>query len=412
MVNTLLKKGQKYKSAFANILVFLLIYVSMETLLFGTSDVSLLVTIGKFFEIILIIPLFLIFLCSGKRVNPSHAILLFILLCCIFLTIIFNNEEISLYLMMISIIIVCFFVSSIISFSSFRSAYSNVLLFLSIISLFVFAVRLIYPNFFSFLPTVRNFLGYEYKTYFLGVFTCSEYSTPRNSSIFRESGVFAIYLSLALVFELFHRKKPNVLRIIIFTITSITTFSSTVFIIVPSIFLVFVLFNKKQSAKTKMIIITSLIVLAAILIAFGKDLIESTNVLGKFKQGLTNDSFVSRFGSVVVNAFLFIKKPIFGNGEYAISNIFEKTTKELVGIANPDNTNSFLFCFSAYGFLFGLAVITGWYNSLKTKRILVSTILFALIVVLFSGENLIHSTLFFLMVFYGFSKEKKNPIYQ
>ena len=68
----------------------------------------------------------------------------------------------------------------------------------------------------------------------------------RNFGFARVPGVFAIYIIIALIFETFINENSSVKRIIIFTITLITTFSTTGFIAF-GFYLIAILFNSSNT---------------------------------------------------------------------------------------------------------------------------------------------------------------------
>ena len=126
----------------------------------------------------------------------------------VFITSLFNfnisgGYVYQIWLFLIGILIVNFFTQK-----QFLDIYIRYVYILSVISLVVFLLASISLSIFEIFPVQNNSAGAT--MYNLGaciVFADGAY--VRNTSIFREPGVFMIYLNIAVMFELFFKKKPN-----------------------------------------------------------------------------------------------------------------------------------------------------------------------------------------------------------
>ena len=184
--------------------VFIIIYISEETVIFGTNSNTIFTTFGKRIGFFIIAALFFLLLFSRKRKMHIPTLLLAALICFLFiLTMIIHNEDANVYIFEISLIISAALLKSVIPFSDFKKAFCDIIFLLACFSLFFYLLQLISFPLLNYLPQISNYQGYQYRTYLLGNTNIVSRELLRNPSIFRESGVYALYLLLALFFNLF-----------------------------------------------------------------------------------------------------------------------------------------------------------------------------------------------------------------
>lgn len=176
-----------------------------------------------------------------------------------------------------------------ISVESYIKKYTSILFAICVVSLMCFAVI----NFTSIsLPFARNYQDGFYGTFYFRINEYTRAITTRNSGPYGEPGIFAVYIVLALGFQLFSTpveeitKGWNAIRVIVLSVTLLTTLSGTGLICYLILFVAYVLLNHEQVNILKNPIIF-LIVLAMI---FGLYYAETT-------YGILEEKVISHGGS-------------------------------------------------------------------------------------------------------------------
>lgn len=265
------------------------------------------------------------------------------------------------------------------------------------------------PPFINIAPRIQNTAGLSYRFFLLSFAPMQVYSfSARSLGIFREAGVYAIMLLLALYFELFETQKISVFRICLFCIAIALTYSTTGFLIIAMFFVCFIFKNMvDRDEKKKKRLIFTLAIIALFCAIFYTDIFSlSGEVFGKFsEESTTYVSGAARLASIVSNLMIFINNPLFGAGAYGVDLQFESMAINYFGYATIHNTNTFLSLFAAYGFLFGAIFTTLWYRFIKNRKsVFLSLLLFVSMFALLSGEMFVHNIIFYIIAFYGSTK--------
>lgn len=136
-----------------------------------------------------------------------------------------------------------------ISVESYIKKYTSILFVICVVSLLCFAVI----NFTSItLPFARNYQDGFYGTFYFRINEYTRSITTRNSGPYGEPGIFAVYIVFALGFQLFSTpveeitKGWNAIKIIVLSVTLLTTLSGTGLICYLILFVSYVLLNHEE----------------------------------------------------------------------------------------------------------------------------------------------------------------------
>ena len=397
------------KSVFA-IIIFLAVYCSHDTILFGNTANQLFILIRKIIPFIIVaLSLFIV----GKRITPLHILAFCIIALLPVLSCIVNHEEIFNYIYRFVLMLGAFFLSVTNGKKlSLKEAFNKILSFLCIWSIIFWLL--------SFTPLVTLFPSITLSTGVkcpFSLFSCvmfdHRYNVFRNTSIFREPGVFMTMLTIGILLE-FSSARQNNKRIILFLLSILTTLSTAGIFVGALIIIYGVLFGNKNSIKNKIVLISLTAFASAFIIIALPELISSV-IFDKFSYSTSGyGSWYARAQSIFQNIKISVNNPFFGIGRYNLYNTILGKEGNYVAI---DNTNTFLINFSAFGILYGFICLLGGYNFFRTNGLsrFKSLLLFLILFIALSNEDLGQNIIYFAIVFTGVINMKmfnKNNAYQ
>jgi len=394
------------------LLAFGIIFFSHDTLFFGTNENSFFITFGKIFPFILIflLVIYAIFKNIKFRSKSFFKFLIFAVLPLISCFI--NGETINNYVYRFAITFAVFLLISITNKDKFLASINTVMSFLTIWSLAFFLIVNLFPSTINYFPKVVNSAGYSYVHSFFSTSSYEDaYGFARNEGIFREPGVFMCFLTLSILIELFALKKISKKRLVVFIIGIISTFSTAGMIVLILLSLSAIITQNNLNLKWKKGIFILLVIVAVFMLTFQQNLSFISVGLNKFQYGSNSyGSFYARMQSVVGNISIFFNNPIIGVGRY---HLYDTTlASQAVGYGAyeaVDNTNTFLVCFSAFGFLYGFIACYGAYRFIHGNKwnFISSLIAFMVLFIAFSNEDLGQNYLFFYLVLSGLLMSRK-----
>ena len=422
------KKFLNAKTLFASLFSFCIVFCGQDTLIFGTLSNSLVKysRLVIYALILLVLLIYLLFLERGKKLSSQPKKRNFFIFIGLFMTaivlplVIFLDfgEYTHMYLQIVLLSALFIVASRAFKFRDIAKYISYIVVVVSLVSNLFFLIAYVFgANIFAFLPTIANEAGYEF--YFAGLVNIPLRGI-RNYGIFREPGVYSIYLCLALIFLIFNVKSETKVRLAIHAVSlislvlsllssrSTTGYFCLVLILIASL-------GKHFTTKTiKWIWMGSLILIGSVILLIGA--LNFNEIFGKLF--VANESLSSRALAPFYNLILFFRSPIIGNGANKYIHLFSSMCYIGTSISNTD---TFVALFASYGVFVGLAFLCGFRQGcydLVDKASLESK--FPVYLVLFSlfllceSENFAFSTLFhFLTMFplYGFvSKVRKKII--
>ena len=200
-------------------------------------------------------------------------------------------------------------------------AYIKVISIFSIISLMFYILYYLFPGLVSDIiafskihikpvfSVKETFNSYYKPNIIIFAFHGFELLPMRNSGPFWEPGAFAIYLNLALVFNLMNEKKLTSFKSLLFIITILTTLSTSGIVTLMFIIIVYNYFKTRKRLISLLLI--PLLVLFSLSVFFRTEILYdkiNTNI------SLSEVTTTSRFGSAKEDINLFQKNPIIGYG--------------------------------------------------------------------------------------------------
>lgn len=389
------------------ITIFLILLFSLESLLFGSNSNDLYDVLGAGGLATITFILGLKFVAQHRKINGRVASMAVALIILSIVTMLINDDINIKHVYVWILVILSMFFSSIVSFDEFVKNYCRFMSFISAWSLIVFALWLVAPAIIRLFPKILNVQNYVYyNTFFTVVRERYMYEGPRNEAFFREPGVFAIFLSLALLFEVYYSSEKNLKRIVLYIATMLTTYSTTGYIIVALIVLFYYLIhiNETNGNRLKKMIsmLLVLVLIYFLLFQHGRDLLWS--VFAKIFVNNNNNSKASRFDSVLINLKIVsdnIAKVLIGNGFYYTETHFVSAAQS-IGSYAYDNVNTIFRILTTQGLLYDLLLIDGWIRFFKGNfggKYFWPTFI-AFVLLLFS-ENLMLNPIVFIFAFYG-----------
>lgn len=389
------------------VIVALLLIVSYDSYWFGTSGIAIFERLRNVF--ILFLPIILFAINYKQKYLQKNIHLLLILQIIVFFSSIMNGNTLGAPLLIFSGMILGVFFEKKYSVVEFFSSFSDVVLAISLYSLIIWLCvnAHILPS-----TPISNIADAEMTTSYGCVFFPILLGTViRNSSIFREPGVFMIILNIALIFELFFlNNKYRNLRVGILIATLLSTFS-TGGIISGCMIVLTSLFNKRNSVYAWMAVFGIISILA-----FGFVTEDYMNeIFGKFETIQESGSGFARYSSVLVPLNIFFQHPLLGCGFVQFPAEYERVGYELFnryidskGLA----TNTFMNVFAIFGGFLGVFMLCGLYkfSKLLSSGRRIYTLLFCLILFLmFSNESMPYFSFLYIFFYYGFNRKSILP---
>lgn len=388
------------KTTYAFSVLLIMMLVSDDTITFGITESSFLFVLKCLVYLML---LFCMLLFTKTTLIIKNAWPLLLIIVSITLASLANSDVTGGYLYQIFIVLLSFLIVNSIEINIFLSIYSKMLYFLSTISIVLYLISISYNSLLSYLPVYESLSGVQYINIYLGAIYVDTHEI-RSIGIFREPGVFMIYLLLGVVLELFYYSKINARRLIIYLLALVTTFSTAAFILGGMLIASFYLKLDKITMKSKLLLSLPFIAIGYLLYrhpdlywrVFSKFNVDSSKYL----------SSVAREASVTVSFRIFKDHLFFGAGLTPYVNMFESYAVERYGIpfkSGSHSTNTFMAIFATYGFLYGSILLTGIFklSRMLTPSFLLRSVLFLSLLLMFSNEDMRYSLFFNALVFYG-----------
>ena len=399
------------KINFEMILIFIIIFISKETLLFGTNIDKMFIS---FRNVVFLILFPLSFYWYKKRKNRKLAlsnkkwIIISIVCFLIFLSGLFGKGGLELaYFIKISMLLTGVYLACLIPYKNFYENFEKLIIIVSFCSIFAYVLNLVTPNLIHSFPILTNISQLSFYNLFITTIPAFDYD--RLFGPFREPGVYAIYLCLALYMHVVINEKLSVITLVILVATLILTKSTAGYLLLFIVLLLYLIKNKKVKNTNRIFIL--LLISGAFygVYSFTDILSAEGEVFGKFSvEG--SESQISRFGSIYGNILITQDYPILGVGLNGIIELFPKYCQMAVGFPSEFNTNTILMQFSIHGCFFGLLFCYYYFNFfIKNSWNLFSIIISCIFgFMLLSAENVCDNFLLYLIFGYGMSLSRNN----
>lgn len=398
-------KGNIAKISYIFIVLFILI--SDDTVLFGTNANTVAIQFKYVFIVGATATLSLRYLLTIGRIPKKTLVFIIIYSAMVLLSMVVNNDFRFGYFYKVLILLYAFNIVSIIPMNMFALCYTSIMEWLAFFSLLGFFGKLLLPGLINHLPVIYNISGTKY--YNAGFFVVPDHmyqGVVRNFGVFREPGVYQMYLNMALLLQLFVLKSNNFRRYIVYIAAVISTLSTTGYIAV-AIFVIALIINSEGLSTQKRILLILLLcmafgILASTTTIFSLDSEDQyVSVFGK----LTNSNQAStsaRLASITENARIAFEYPLFGVGLGKLDSLFSQYSFMTYGKVST-NTNTTMIQFASHGILFG--GIWCYANLMFCKKLSHKYwwIAVCILVILYVGENLTFSGFSNLVLAYGIS---------
>lgn len=386
------------------LIVACIIIVSDDTLFFGTNSNSVF-EIVKY--IILTGMLFILTVYRQRYFNIrkiTHSQIICLMMCLLVLmTGIVNGDLRTGYFYKCIILLLSYEVVNCMTITEFAIYFEKVLYFFAVISVVLTLIAEINLSFFSIFPIFYNSANTPF--YNLGVYLVPvSAGLLRNYGIFREPGVYQMFLLLGLVFHLFFSDEVRIYKIFAYILAIILTFSTTGYIAL-AIYLILYL-NKNNITyfeQKKKFMIVCLVAIGMLIMATQTDLLSSQGrVFDKFSN-MKRTTMIARFASIFANLKIWLEHPFFGAGLICVNEEFPKLALEMYGKAVTHNTNTLLSELSTYGIFYTLMLLNGYrkFSANITKNNAQRFLILLIIFILSCGEKLTFSPIIYILAFYG-----------
>ncbi len=379
------------------LLTFSSIVFSEDTLIFGTNS-------NQYFIIFRFVVyfVFLFFFLNEvwREINKSTFYFTLLITFCVLFTMLLHNDIRNGYLLQLLGVIVALKFSSYMKFREFLKNFSNIIYLLSIVSLIFFVAVNLSTSFFNSLPLITNVADVDFATIYISNIVKSN-GLLRNSSIFREAGVFSIYLIISLMYELFLTENKSIRKQIILFLALITTFSTSGYIVLGIIIMAYVLNAKGIKTKVKFILLSFLVIITLFPIVF-------VDVFSKINpDSASYVSTFSRTSSFIVPTKIFVENPL-GVGLTKLADLYAYHSYNLFGKQLDSSsvaTNTLLNTFAIYGFVYGSILIYATFRLVRLFELsrIVGVFILLAFLLLFSSQELRFSLLFNYLIMYGLS---------
>lgn len=383
---------------FNTILILFLLFLTDDTLLFGTN-INQIFFVSKYIFYIIFITICIIknqtLIISALIFSKIKVFLLLIIL--VLFCSIYNDDFRFGNLLVILTLLMAICYTNVLNFTVFKQKFINVIYYFSVFSLIIYIINIFTPTVLNIFPIVYNYGEVGFRTMLVSNVFLSG-NELRNTGIFREPGVFAIYLNLAIIFSLFGDLSKRKVAVLI---VALLTTASTAGILV--LFLVLLLyFFINRNFKNFFILIFLSTALISILISFPQ--------LSEFlfaKLSSSNKDYMSslsRLSSLLTPIEIIKESPIIGVGLTKFVHYYELFSLQTVGFsmkADSTSTNTFLNTFAIFGSIYGVITLKLYYNLCKIIVKRKAIFLLIIIFILFSSQDLRYSLLFLVLLSYG-----------
>ena len=398
---------RSYKTLKNYIIVLMyVVFMSGNTILFATNGNKLFIFFSLLCECLLGSLLFVYILYKVNLKFQRGFILCFSLLVGNVLFTWFYNFDFSSfgYVYYIVVFSAGYLITEWMTYRDFFLIYDRVIYFLSIVSLFFTGLYYIAPTIITYFPITSNAHNIDFYNLLLWVTPTDFVYEFRNYGCFREPGVFQVYIILALMFH-FSEHKINAKKFIVYSITLITTKSTTGYILYALLLSSY--FFKKRIRLVKRIFLFVVFLGAGGGVVFYELNKSGYSVFQKF--ALTNISFMTRLSNIVVNYHIFLQSPLFGVGVTSQMDLHHLLPRQLFNINTGGvDTNTFLSFFATFGVVYGVLSLIGTYKmvALIAKNKIDKFLYFLIMFLALITENFRYSIFFYILFWYGINAHK------
>lgn len=399
------KSKSKKINVFLIILIFMLIYFSHDTVLFGTNNDSNFFLIANVILVSLLLAFLFYVIVREIKINFKIFTIYVFLVIATLVTMFFSYKTDFKYFYIIVLMTLVFFMTQIFTMDEFLISYLIVILFLSVFSLITFLFSKANMDFIYNFPIIISQSGFKF--YYLGfanVLQKLEYLSIRNYGIFREPGVYAVFLNLGLIFaKKIKNEKQMILVLVILVFTIISTFSTGGVLVMGGILLTYFI---DARFKNKYYFLIPIFIFLLFFILLNKTIFDIT-----FSKLFSwNSSTFARVGSIFLNLQITTRNlfsALFGSGFDFVESFFIDGLSNGYGIV-IHNTNTFFKMMSVFGIPYMIIILYGttrFILKISNKSKLSKVLTVFLVFLIFSNADLIFNSITYFLVLFGLNTD-------
>ena len=286
-----------------------------------------------------------------------------------------TEDNINAYLFKIAMIIGGYYGAQLFSFEEFYHAFRRIMFILMLAAILLYVMKLTGVGY-SALPEDHISTGVEFSTIGLAnMYNNTFYRIPRATSIFWEPGVYAAYLNILLLLELFYHEKIDNKYVLLVLVSIALTTSTTGYIVLILILIAYILTRHTDQLRGKILIFILLAILILVITVNETFLYQLTS-----KVTDNSESFKNRWLSIAGNILVIKEAPLFGLGPTKSQIILESYIRSQGGVRSFNNLNTILGNYAMFGllpFLYYVFHLIKFCFSLKSNLIVKILILIA-----------------------------------
>lgn len=286
--------------------------------------------------------------------------------------------------------------------------YQKIMCILAVFSIIAFVFVVFFPDLIRRLPTTVN--GGQLRAYTMFFAVVPTNLELRSFGIFWEPGAYQVYLSLAVMFELFCVEKTNIKRLFLYIAALCLTFSTAAYIILLAI-VVAVLCNglyaskeRKKSIYFLLALLVPVIIAYYVIMYFDPSLYYT--VFGKLEYFTADSSHSAgvRYSSIEGALKAFWQSPFWGLGQEGLKSFFEIKYNHVMNTFTPGNW------FAEHGLLYGAVMCIGLFKFTKafSKRTLMRSLLFVILLMMLAAEDFASNVSVLIWILYGLKGEERK----
>ena len=392
-------------------IVIILLFTSVDTILFGTNGNRFFLWIPRIIGLISVAAMCYVskasVLCKRDVQKLLQVNLTLILI--LFSSCVVNDVSIETIISRLIPIMVAFTVTMYIRECQFFSFFDDFLFIISLVAVVTEVMAYLAPDLLMKMPTTVNTAGYVFSSFFVGGMLLtgnlgSEYI--RSSSIFWEPGAFAFYLIIGIMYHFFSREKIDEKRVITYICCLVFTFSTTGYLVFGVLMIGYIISGRvKHNSK----LINSVVVLSFAFLLLSLVVLKNSALYKFVFEKLSNGTSgaTTRYSSFFNGLKVAFLHPLLGAG----SNLDEYMRSFVISSKYSNGglaiTNTIVAQFASYGCIFGSLFLAGTIKFMKhwSSSFLLWLILVLAIVMGYMGERF-YSFIPFVFMFYGFVSQK------
>ena len=304
-----------------------------------------------------------------------------------------------------------FLLAQFVDFNTFLKVVSKSIFILSIVSITLYLTIFISKTYFnsnSFWSSARSYDSYFFIFYsYTGSLLDS--TLQRMMGIFWEPGLYANFLLISLMAELFYLDKTSWIRVVVYVVALFLTKSTAGYLILA---ILLIAYGMKYLKGRKLTVITLIVILLSVILFFYFDKIclflgsIVPSVFGKLAN--QTGSFITRFEGPLYFLKIFFSSPLLGKGFDVSMNLYKHNTANTLIDSATSTFAHLLASVGVFGIVIAIFVMIGFYKFGSNKLNSSVRLLLTLCIFLISNTEVQTQILIILTLYFISIKELSN----